>query len=397
MEENKLAGKKCFVIMPFGTKKEKRPDGTEIEIDFDYVYHELIKVAVESLGIECDRCDEIIDTGSIHAKMFHGIFEADVAVVDVSFLNPNVYYELGVRHALNKHTTLVIRKNSNQPPPFNINGLNILGYDIDDDEKLNASRQKISEYVKNGLERHSVDSLVHEYLDNLKVERKAKRITNKDIYLYPIARVKGKEIGMITGDIQNIKEIDVWVNSENTNMQMARHFDRSISATIRYRGAKKDRAGRVVEDLIANELREAAGVGDVPPATVIPTGSGELLKSNNVKKIFHAAAVVGQVGQGYAPINNIADCIRNSMELADSEEMAGENIQSILFPLMGTGTTRLEAEGISDLLFDAAISYIENNPGTRLQKVYFLAHNEDDLELCKHFLENNPRITQQKV
>ena len=133
-----------------GQKKEKRPDGTEIEIDFDYVYHELIKKAVESLGIDCDRCDEIVETGSIHAKMFRGIFEADVAVVDVSFLNPNVYYELGVRHALNKYTTLVIRKNSNQPPPFNISGFNILGYDIDDDEKLKASRQKISEYVKNG-------------------------------------------------------------------------------------------------------------------------------------------------------------------------------------------------------------------------------------------------------
>ena len=178
--DNKYANKKCFVIMPFGKKKEKRPDGTEIEIDFNYVYHELIKVAVESLGIECDRCDEIIDTGSIHAKMFHGIFEADVAVVDVSFLNPNVYYELGVRHALNKHTTLVIRKNSNQPPPFNINGLNILGYDIDNDENLNASRKMISEYVKNGLEKQSVDSLVHEYLDNLKVERKPKKITAKE-------------------------------------------------------------------------------------------------------------------------------------------------------------------------------------------------------------------------
>ena len=107
---------------------------------------------MKSLGIDCDRCDEIIDTGSIHAKMFHGIFEADVAVVDVSFLNPNVYYELGIRHALNKYTTLVIRMNSNQPPPFNISGLNVLGYDIDD-EKIKASRQKISEYVKNGLEK----------------------------------------------------------------------------------------------------------------------------------------------------------------------------------------------------------------------------------------------------
>ena len=85
----------------------------------------------------------------------------------------------------------------------------------------------------------SVDSLVHEYLDNLKVERKPKKITTKERTLYQIAKVPAKEIGMITGDIQNIKEIDVWVNSENTNMQMARHFDRSISATIRYLGRKK--------------------------------------------------------------------------------------------------------------------------------------------------------------
>jgi O-acetyl-ADP-ribose deacetylase (regulator of RNase III) len=397
MEGNKFSGKKCFAIMPFGKKKEKRPDGTEVEIDFDHVYHELIKKAVEAIGVECDRCDEIIDTGSIHAKMFNSIFDADVAIVDVSFMNPNVYYELGVRHALKKNITLVIRKNSNQPPPFNISGLNVLGYDIDDEDQLNASRKTIGNYVKNGLEKQSVDSLIYEYLDNLKVERKPKRIGKKDIYLYKIAKAAGKEIGMITGDIQNIKEIDVWVNSENTNMEMARHFDRSISATIRYRGAKKDRAGRVTDDLIAKELREAAGTGDVPPACVIPTGTGELLKLNNVKKIFHAAAVVGQVGQGYGPINNISDCVRNSLELADSEEMAGENIQSILFPLMGTGTTRLEAEQVAGQLFDAAISYVEENPETKLQKIYFLAHNEDDLELCLHFFEHDPRISHPKV
>jgi hypothetical protein len=197
--DNKYAGKKCFVIMPFGQKKEKKTDGTEAEIDFDYVYHELIEKAVESLGIECDRCDEIIDTGSIHSKMFKGIFEAAVAVVDVSFMNPNVYYELGVRHALNRHTTLVIRKNSNQPPPFNISGLNVLGYDIDDNDKLNTSRETISKYVKNGLENQSVDSLVHEYLDGLKVERKSKKLGKKMSRLYQIVNIPGREIGIITG------------------------------------------------------------------------------------------------------------------------------------------------------------------------------------------------------
>ena len=381
---NKYAGKKCFVIMPFGKKKEKRPDGTEVEIDFDYVYHELIKAAVEELGVECDRCDEIVDTGSIHAKMFRGIFEADLAVVDVSFMNPNVYYELGVRHALNKYTTLVIRKNSNQPPPFNISGLNVLGYDSDDDEKIKASRQIIGEYVKNGLEKQSVDSLVHEYLDDIKVERKPKPIAKKEIILHPLKNVKGKEIGLITGDLQNIKEVDVWVNSENTNMLMARHYERSISGTIRYMGAKKDKAKRVSDDVIANELHDIVGNSDVPAGAVVPTGAGELTRTNNVKKIFHAAAVKGQVGRGYSPISDIAECVRNALELADQEDMASEDLHSILFPLMGTGTSKMDAEIVAKDLIQTALSYLEENKESKINKVFFLAFNEQDREICEH-------------
>ena len=96
-------------------------------------------------------------------------------------------------------------------------------------------------------------------------------IEQKDIYLYQVKGRPGKEVGVITGDIENIKEADVWVNSENTNMQMARHYERSISATIRYMGAKKDDFGRVVEDTIANELHKAVDAGDVPAGIVKDT------------------------------------------------------------------------------------------------------------------------------
>ena len=210
--------------------------------------------------------------------------------------------------------------------------------------------------------------------------------------MYQLVNVPGKQIGMITGDIQNVKEIDVWVNSENTNMQMARPFERSISATIRFMGAKKDRAGRVSDDLIANDLREAVGTYDVAPGTVIYTTSGELQRTNNVKKIFHAAAVTGQPGRGYMPITDINECIRNSLELIDSEDMADEEIHSILFPLMGTGTTQLSAQGIANLLIDTAVCYLEENPASKVEQVYFLAYNEQDLELCKHTFVNDPRI-----
>jgi O-acetyl-ADP-ribose deacetylase (regulator of RNase III) len=393
MDKNIFAGKKCFAIMPFGKKKEKRPDGTEVEIDFDYVYHELIKAAAESLGVECDRCDEIIDTGSIHAKMFHGIFEADVAIVDVSFMNPNVYYELGVRHALNKHATLVIRKNSNQPPPFNISGLNVLGYDIDDNDKLNISRKTIGDYVRKGLEEQKTDSLVHEYIDNLKIERKSKKIGRTEYRTYQVVNVPDLVIGIVTGDIQEITEIDVWVNPENTDMQMARHFDRSISATIRFMGAIKDEAGIVQDDVIANELGSKIAKGvRVAAGNVIATGPGDLKETNNVKKIFHAASVEGELGVGYAPIKEIEKCIRNSLKKADAKELANEDIQSIVFPLMGTGTAKSSPEEVAKRLIDTAISYMEANKNMKIKKVFFLARNEEDLEICTDIFNTHKSI-----
>ncbi len=366
--------------MPFGKKKDV--DGSEI--DFNHVYQNLIKEAVEALGMECERCDEIIDTGSIHSKMFRGIFEADVAVVDITSLNPNVFYELGVRHALNKHVTLVIRRNVPQPPPFNINGLNVVSYEIDTEEKLEASRKVIREYVQTAMGKLSVDSLVHQALDNLKVERKPRPIDKKEVYLYPLVNAPGKEIGIITGDIQNIKNVDVWVNSENTNMKMARHYERSVSGAIRYLGAKKDVARRVKEDLVADELYKIVGHCAVDPGTVIPTGAGELTKTNGVKKIFHAAAVKGQVGRGYSPIPDVDECVRNALELADSDEMANEDIRSILFPLMGTGTSKQDAETVARDLISAAISYLEENKNSKINKICFLAFNEQDREICEH-------------
>jgi len=380
MASDKYAGKKCFVIMPFGKKKDV--DGTNV--DFDLVYHRLIKTAVESIGMECERCDEIIDTGSIHFKMFHSIFESDVAIVDITALNPNVFYELGVRHALNKHVTLVIRRNVPMPPPFNINGLNVVSYDIDTKGKLEASRQKIREHVEIGMEKQSVDSLVHLSLDNLKVERKPKPIDKKQVISFSIVGSSGQEVGIITGDIQNIKGVDIWVNSENTNMKMARHYDRSISGTIRYMGAKKDAAKRVVNDIVADELYKLVGPCSVDPGAVVPTGAGELTRTNGVKKIFHAAAARGQVGRGYSSIQDIDECVRNALELADSDEMANENLQSILFPLMGTGDSRLDTEVVAKDLISTAISYLEENKNSKVRQVYFLAYNERDKDLCEY-------------
>lgn len=388
MATNKYAGKKCFVIMPFGKKKDI--DGCEV--DFDLVYHELIYKAVKELGVECERCDEIIGTGSIHKRMFRGIFDADVSVVDITSLNPNVFYELGVRHALHKHVTLVIRKASSLPIPFNINGLTILGYEMDSADQLESSRKKIREYIQKSLDLPGIDSIVYDALDDLKVEKSVKTIEMREERLYPVLGAPGKQIGYITGNIKNINNVDVWVNSENTNMQMARHYEFSVSATIRYEGATKDANGYVVDDLIAKDLRKVTRGRDSLPGNIVVTTSGELERSNGVKKIFHAAAVVGEPGSGYRPIHNIAQCVRNALKKADSDELASLELHSILFPLMGTGPTRSKAQEAADKLIDAAMEYLKQNPQSKIDKIYFLAYTEQDREMCEHKFRNDPRI-----
>src|SRR5262245_98994 len=86
----------AFVIMPFGTKKA--PDGTDI--DFDAIYERLLAPAIEAAGLAPHRADADRRGGSIHADMFQELLLAEFAVADLTLDNPNVWYEIGVRHAL---------------------------------------------------------------------------------------------------------------------------------------------------------------------------------------------------------------------------------------------------------------------------------------------------------
>src|SRR5919199_1081996 len=101
-------------------------------------------------------------------------------------------------------------------------------------------------------------------------------------------------------------------------MSMADAYDNSISGIIRYEGGRKSQLGHVTEDLIADELeRTVAGHGPVPPGTAVVTGSGEL-RRNGVRWIVHAAAVLGQPGEGYRQVWDIGRCAANALVAVDN-------------------------------------------------------------------------------
>jgi O-acetyl-ADP-ribose deacetylase (regulator of RNase III) len=212
-------------------------------------------------------------------------------------------------------------------------------------------------------------------------------------YPYRLKGERGKRIGLITGDIRKVKVADIWVNSENTHMQMSRFYERSISAIIRYLGAKKDNVGNVTEDVIANELAEVMGNSlVVQPATVLVTGAGELERTHNVKRIFHVASVHGEIGVGYQPIHNIEFCVTNALKKANSEEFKSLELKSILFPLMGAGAAKGNLKEIAEELIHAAISYMETTENGTIEEVYFLTWTDIELDTCRAMLEESGKV-----
>jgi O-acetyl-ADP-ribose deacetylase (regulator of RNase III) len=227
--------------------------------------------------------------------------------------------------------------------------------------------------------------------------RKGILIQETKVYRYALKSRKSKRIALITGDIQKVKQADIWVNTENTNMQMARFFDNSISAVIRYLGAKRDQLGNVTEDSIANELKQVMGNNNsVHPTTIIVTGAGELEKSNNVKKIFHAAAAQGVVGKGYSPVENIEYCVSRALEIANEGEMKDAPIKSILFPLMGAGTAKGDTKVLVAKLLQAAINFMDVTGDNKIDTVYFLTRTDMDLEVCQEVLGQSAKLTAER-
>ena len=115
----------AFVVMPFG--KKKGADGSIY--DFNAIYSELIKPTLENAGFESFRADEEATSGDILTDMFQELLLADLVLADMSIDNANVFYELGIRHALRKRGVVHIQA-GRAYMPFDIFNVRTIPYHI---------------------------------------------------------------------------------------------------------------------------------------------------------------------------------------------------------------------------------------------------------------------------
>lgn len=129
------AGKTCFVIAPIGDPGSSRRRRSDAVLDL------LIRPLTEEFGYATERGDEVIGHDyDILVNILARIMEDDLVVADLTEDNPNVFYELAIRHAAAKPLIHLADESRRHDLPFDLDKLSVIYVDPADEGSLERAR-----------------------------------------------------------------------------------------------------------------------------------------------------------------------------------------------------------------------------------------------------------------
>jgi tetratricopeptide (TPR) repeat protein len=174
--------RRAFIVRPFGIKQD---------IDFDRVERELISPALERLGIGGRTTGDILSAGNIRTDMFHLLLVADIVIADLSIHNANVFYELGLRHALRRAATVLIRgRNGGDKIPFDLFTDRYFAYDEKDPA---ASVDELVRVLYATIHSTETDSPVFRLLPDIEEQKPESFLAPPPSFIAEVQRAKAEK------------------------------------------------------------------------------------------------------------------------------------------------------------------------------------------------------------
>jgi len=200
-----VARKICFVVMGFGKKMDYRRSKV---IDLNIIYEKVIKNLFKDLkDYELIRADEISSSEIIDVSMYSLLLKADLVIADITTMNANAIYELGIRHALKPFSTIVMmQENEKEKIPFDLSHCRIFTYkdygEILDDEEAKQIKERLHAFVQ-GSEEQKTDSPLYTYLPDIIPPKMSDDEFNKVI---DSAKTKEETILSLVSKAENLKD-----------------------------------------------------------------------------------------------------------------------------------------------------------------------------------------------
>lgn len=107
--KNETTREQCFFVTPIGD------EGTPERQRADWIFHQVIKPAADAVNMDAERADLMLGSSMIGTNIFRALSEAPLCVADLTGLNPNVLYEIGVRHCLRKPIVHIAQRGTKLP------------------------------------------------------------------------------------------------------------------------------------------------------------------------------------------------------------------------------------------------------------------------------------------
>lgn len=139
-KHDKPEKKVCFVISPIGE------EDSDTRKRSDQVLKHIITGPIEQLGYEVIRADKISEPGIITSQIIEHIVEAALVIADLTEKNPNVFYELALRHAIRKPLVQIIK--TGEVIPFDVAATRIIKFDLHNPDSVASAREEILSQVQ---------------------------------------------------------------------------------------------------------------------------------------------------------------------------------------------------------------------------------------------------------
>lgn len=133
--------KKCFVVCPIGD------EGTDIRKSSDQLFNYILKPICDECDFECIRVDKINDNDSITETILDYLKNSDLVIADLSSHNPNAFFELGYRNALNKPIIQMIK--DSEDLPFDVKTIRTINYKLDDLDYVAQTKNRLKQTIEN--------------------------------------------------------------------------------------------------------------------------------------------------------------------------------------------------------------------------------------------------------
>ena len=169
MANNTATKKKaCFVVGPIGK------EGSDVRTHSDWLYEGIIKPAFDGLA-EFDkpiRADMIAQPGMITTQVIEHLLEDDLVIADLSLANPNAFYEIGIRHMVQK--PIVHMQLKGEPEPFDTSGFRAIKFALRHPSDLVEAKRDLAAAVKTAIaEGHRVENPVTHARGMIELEARA--------------------------------------------------------------------------------------------------------------------------------------------------------------------------------------------------------------------------------